>query len=161
MLFGSLVELHVQLHSCLCFSLLEKLFLSNLNNSSTPLDTWLIYQALQLLFIAILIASQQLLNLSRKFLSPRQLLDPSSLFLLWTPLDSCSINAFVEIYKSQHLSFCRDFRGSIYRVHAISNSLLLISLDTSVSSYLLNTFFSLSTSFLRDFRPQDHCLPLV
>ena len=27
MVFGSLVELHVGLHSCLCFSLLEKLFL--------------------------------------------------------------------------------------------------------------------------------------
>ena len=161
MLFESFVELHVRLHSCLCFSLLEKLFLSNLNNSSTPLDTWLIYQALQLLFIAILIASQQLLNLSRKFLSPRQLLDPSSLFLLWTPLDSCSIDAFVEIYKPQHLSFCQDFRGSIYRVRVILDSLLSISLDTSVSSHLLNTFFSLSTSFPRDFRPQDHCLPLV
>ena len=27
MVFGSLVELHVGLHSCLCFSLLEKLLL--------------------------------------------------------------------------------------------------------------------------------------
>ena len=56
MLFGSLVELHVWLHSCLCFFLLEKMFLSNLDSSSTPLDTWLIYRALQFLFIAILIA---------------------------------------------------------------------------------------------------------
>ena len=42
MVFGSLVELHAWLHSCLCFSLLEKLFLKA---SSTPpqhlLDTWL------------------------------------------------------------------------------------------------------------------------
>ena len=36
MLFGSLVELHAWLHSYLCFSLLEKLFLSNLDTSSTP-----------------------------------------------------------------------------------------------------------------------------
>ena len=36
MLFGSLVELHASLHSYLCFSLLEKLFLSNLDTSSTP-----------------------------------------------------------------------------------------------------------------------------
>ena len=33
MAFGSLVELHVGLHSCLCFSLLEKLLLIA---SSTP-----------------------------------------------------------------------------------------------------------------------------
>ena len=36
MLIGSLVELHASLHSYLCFSLLEKLFLSNLDTSSTP-----------------------------------------------------------------------------------------------------------------------------
>ena len=36
MLFGSLVELHAWLHSYLCFSLLEKLFLSNLDSFSTP-----------------------------------------------------------------------------------------------------------------------------
>ena len=36
MLFGSLVELHVLLHSYLCFSLLEKLILSYLNTSSIP-----------------------------------------------------------------------------------------------------------------------------
>ena len=35
MLFGSLVELHALLHSYRCFSLLEKLFLSNLDRSST------------------------------------------------------------------------------------------------------------------------------
>ena len=42
MLIGSLVELHVELHSCLCFSHLEKLFLKA---GSTPprylLDSWL------------------------------------------------------------------------------------------------------------------------
>ena len=36
MLIGSLVELHAWLHSNLCFSLLEKLFLSNLDSFSTP-----------------------------------------------------------------------------------------------------------------------------
>ena len=36
MLIGSLVELHAWLHSYLCFSLLEKLFLNNLNSISTP-----------------------------------------------------------------------------------------------------------------------------
>ena len=42
MLIGSLVELHVGLHSCLCFSHLEKLLLKA---GSTPpqylLDSWL------------------------------------------------------------------------------------------------------------------------
>ena len=54
MLFGSLVELHALLHLYLCFSLLEKLFLSYLDTSSTPLNTWLFYWDLQLIFIAIL-----------------------------------------------------------------------------------------------------------
>ena len=36
MLFGSLVDLLVWLHSYLCFSLLKKLFLSNLDSSLTP-----------------------------------------------------------------------------------------------------------------------------
>ena len=36
MLIGSLVELHAWLHSYLCFSLFEKLFLSNLDSFSTP-----------------------------------------------------------------------------------------------------------------------------
>ena len=36
MLIGSLVELHAWLHSSMCFSFLEKLFLSNLDTSSTP-----------------------------------------------------------------------------------------------------------------------------
>ena len=36
LLIGSLVELHAWLHSYLCFSLLEKRFLSNLDTSSIP-----------------------------------------------------------------------------------------------------------------------------
>ena len=40
----------------------------------------------------------------------------------------------------------------------ISDSLFSISLDTSVSFHLPNTFFSLYTSFLGDFQPQDHLL---
>ena len=73
-------------------------------------------------------------------------------------MDSYSIDASVEIYKPWNLSICLDLRGSIYRVRAILVSLLLISLDTSVSSHLPNTFFSLYTSFLRDFRSQNHLL---
>ena len=54
MLIGSLVELFVGLHSCLCFSHLEKLVL---NAGSTPpqylLDTLLSVELLQLFVIAI------------------------------------------------------------------------------------------------------------
>ena len=58
MVFGSLVELHVGLHSCLCFSLLEKLLLKA---SSTPprhlIDTLLSVELLKLFLIVISIAS--------------------------------------------------------------------------------------------------------
>ena len=39
-LFGSLVVYHAWLHSYLCFSLLVKLFLSNLNSCWKPLDSY-------------------------------------------------------------------------------------------------------------------------
>ena len=76
MLIGSLVELHVGLHSCLCFSHLEKLVLKA---GSTPprylLDTLLSVEILQLFLIAFLIASRYLVDRSRKLLPPRELLD--------------------------------------------------------------------------------------
>ena len=76
MLIGLLVELHVRLHSCLCFSHLEKLVLKA---GSTPprylIDTLLSVELLQLFLIAILIASRHLVDRSRMFLHPRQHLD--------------------------------------------------------------------------------------
>ena len=72
MLIGSLVELHVGLHSCLCFSHLEKLVLKA---SSTPprylLDTLLFVELLQLCLIAFLTTSRYLMDRSRKLLPPR------------------------------------------------------------------------------------------
>ena len=47
MLIGSLVELHAWLHSYMCFSLLEKRFLSNLNTSWIPPRHLAIYWALK------------------------------------------------------------------------------------------------------------------
>ena len=47
MLLGSLVELHAWLHSYLCFSLLEKRFLSNLDTSSISPRHLAFYQALK------------------------------------------------------------------------------------------------------------------
>ena len=57
-LFGSLVKLHVWLHSCICFSLLEKLFLINLDNCWTPFDSWAIYRDSSIAFYRILDTSQ-------------------------------------------------------------------------------------------------------
>ena len=83
MLIGSLVELHVWLHSYLCFSLLEKLFLSNLDSFSTLPRHLAIYRVFQLLLIAISIASQQLgqsIEISSgSSIASRQLLNPSRL----------------------------------------------------------------------------------
>ena len=63
MLIGSLVELHVGLHSCLCFSHFEKLVLKA---GSTPpqylLDTLLSVELLKLSHIAILTASRYLVD---------------------------------------------------------------------------------------------------
>ena len=85
MLIRSLVELHVWLHLYLCFSLLEKLFLSNLDSFSTLPWHLAIYRVFQLLFIAISIASQQLggsIKISSgSSIASRQLLNPSRFFL--------------------------------------------------------------------------------
>ena len=82
MLIGSLVELHAWLHSYMCFSLLEKLFLSNLDSFLTPPRHLAIYRVFQLLLIAILIASRQLGGSIDKISGPsiasRQLVDWSS-----------------------------------------------------------------------------------
>ena len=76
MLIGSLVELHVGLHSYLCFSHLKKLVLKA---GSTPpqylLDTLLSVELLQLFLIAFPIASRYLADRSRKLLSLQQLLN--------------------------------------------------------------------------------------
>ena len=53
MVFGFLVELHVWLHSYLCFSFLEKLFLNNLDTSSTLLDR-LRYPCMHFIFFFVL-----------------------------------------------------------------------------------------------------------
>ena len=76
MQIGSLVELHVGLHSCLCFSHLEKLVLKA--GSTSPrylLDTLLSVELLQLFLIAFPTASRYLVDRSRKLQPLRQLLD--------------------------------------------------------------------------------------
>ena len=70
MLFGSLVELHALLHSYLYFSLLEKLFLSNLDTSLTLPRHLAICQALKLFLIAISTDPRQLGGLIGKVPRP-------------------------------------------------------------------------------------------
>ena len=84
MLFGSLVELHTWLHSCLCFSPLEKLFLKSWLDTSS-IDSYL-SSFPKLFLIAILTAPQHLVDRSRKFLTSQQasfllLVDRSSIIL--------------------------------------------------------------------------------
>ena len=72
MLIGSLVELNVGLHSCLCFSHLKKLVLKA--GSIPPrylLDTLLPIEILQLFLIAFPTASRYLVDRSRMGLHPR------------------------------------------------------------------------------------------
>ena len=126
MLFGSLVELHALLHSYVYFSLLEKLFLSNLDTSSTPSRHLVICRAPKLFFIAILTHSRQLVDRSRKFLDPRQLLDS-----WWIDRDSLimSDEFFLDISRQLHLStFC------------FLDTWLDTYLDTSICQDLLNLY---------------------
>ena len=90
---GSLVKLHAWLHSYLCFSFLWKTVFEHLNNFLIPLDN---FQSIKPLFSSCLdrsycnldpsrfldfvsIASRQILDQSRNFLSSWQILDPSRL----------------------------------------------------------------------------------
>ena len=69
MLIGSLVKLHVGLHSCLCFSPLEKLVLKcGLTPPRYLIDTLLSVELLRPFHIAILTAPRYLVDRSRKLL---------------------------------------------------------------------------------------------
>ena len=131
MLFGSLIELHAWLHSYLCFSFLEKLFLSNLDAFLTPLDTWPICQDLKLLLIAISIAVLTAGGLIGKFPGPskafRQLVDRLRFFLAFDELslDSSLIASSVVAFFPRHLSrylSVENYRVSINRFCAIQTS---------------------------------------
>ena len=139
MLLGSLVVLHAWFHSYLFFSLLKKLFLSNLNTSSTPLDTWPICRDLKLFLIAILIAVSTAGGSIGKVPGPsitsRQLVDQSSFFLAFVELslDSSSIALSIDSFFPRHLSrhlprylstplSVENYWGSIYRFCAIRTS---------------------------------------
>ena len=123
MMFGSLVELHAWLHSCLCFSLLEKLFLKV---SLTPLwhilDTWLSVELLRSFLIAISTDPPQLVGRTRKFLdsfsTPGGSIEPQLLCLMFCTL-TLPRHLYLSMAKSSTLIstpwstaldtfFCRD-----------------------------------------------------
>ena len=121
MLFRSLVKLHALLHSYMCFSLLEKLFLSNLDTSSTLPWYLVTYRALKLFLIAILTDPRQLGGSIGKVPGPsiasQQLVDQSSFcycvfafflntFLTATSIDAVFLNTFLERWLDT--SICRE-----------------------------------------------------
>uniref|UniRef100_A0A7N2KQU5 Uncharacterized protein n=1 Tax=Quercus lobata TaxID=97700 RepID=A0A7N2KQU5_QUELO len=86
--------------------------LGNLDSFSTPPRHLAIYQAFQLLFIAISIASRQLGGsidkLSGPSIASRQLVDRSSFFIIFSVelfLDRSSAAASVEAFFARHLTF--------------------------------------------------------
>ena len=112
------------IHICI-FLFIEKLFLSNIDSSLTPFDTWLIYQALQLPFIAISIASRSI-EISRflldTFLTASLIYRAKFLCILFARYILNPLRHSFTVNKSsiapRYLHFCRDLvldRSSIYR----------------------------------------------
>ena len=157
MLIGSLVELHVGLHSCLCFSHLEKLVLKA---GSTPprylLDTLLSVELLQLFLIAFPTASRYLMDRSRKLLPPRQLLDTQQIdraSVLGSDelfLDTFSIPQLSTTFSSIPPSIASSIPLNTY----IYRALLRVYIFTSSQSD--SHFFDLSRSVRTCSSPKHH-----
>ena len=166
MLFGSLVELHALLHSYLYFFLLEKLFLCNLDTSSTLPRHLAICQALKLFLIAISTDPRQLGGSIGKVPGPliasRQLVDRSSfcyyVFALF--LDTFSTVAFVDVIfldtfldRWLDTSICRELLRIYIQVLCYPDFISLdLSLSIPLSPYLPNHSLSLQTTFPSDFQ---------
>ena len=149
MLIGSLVELHAWLHSYLCFSFLEKLFLSNLDSFSTPgyLSSFSTSFSHYLDSFSIVGGSIEFLYYLFCWIIPQQILDSCICrsLLCTTPV---STTLFIEIYWTPiylfsviRLSFCST-SFSIYPSFHLPN--LSHSLQTS-SSRFLQAFSSFSS----------------
>ena len=145
MLFGSLVELHHWLHSYMCCSLLEKLFLSNLDSSSTPgyLSTtrWIDQDFFWILDSFSTTSGSIELPLAFCWFVPQQILDSCicQRFVFSTPGSTDVLTPLsVEIYWT-----------SIYRFCAIRFSFLSISFSIASSFHLPTLSHSLQTSSSR------------
>ena len=97
LLIGSLVELHAWLHSYLCFSLLKKQFLSNLDTSSIPPRHLAICWALKVFSYRNLdrstIAGGSIEKVPRPSIASRQLVDRSS-------FSSCVFALFLDTFST-------------------------------------------------------------
>ena len=160
MLTRSLVELHAWLHSCLCFSLFEKRFLSYFNPSSIPPQHLAICRDLKLCSYRNLDKSSTVRWIDREsswtldsFLTVGGSIELLFLCLCLVSrhlLDSCICrrcgSRHLSWQMSRHLSTplsIENYWSSIYRVVAIWFSFFSISLDLSTPILLPNTFFSL------------------
>ena len=133
MLIESLVELHVGLHSCLCFSHLEKLVL--IAGSTPPrylFDTLLSVELLQLFLIAIPIDSRYLVDRLRMALHPRQLLDT------WW-IDRASVLDSVGLFLDT--SSIPQQSTTFFSIPSLTD--ILIPLDTCICRDLLLALFKL------------------
>ena len=164
MLFGSLVELHTWLHSYLCFSPLEKLFLKSW------LDTSLIASYL-LSFLSFFsyrnldstsTPGGSIKKVSDLSTTPRHLVDRSSIISCFWCFSSstasqhmiCQCCFFLTLARqmSWHYldtSSVENYWWSIYSPRVICNSFLLISLSIPLTFRLPNLSHSLQTSSLR------------
>ena len=133
----------------MCFSLLEKLFLSNLDSFSIPLDSfsipldsYAIYWDPSAAFYHILDSFSIATSIHRES-------------LLWTPLDSSSI-AKTRLLKLNNSRLIKVYEFSINRRLTISHSFPSISLDSFSLLSLPNTSYS-----SLDFWPKSSVLHLV
>ena len=152
MVFGSLVELHAWLHSCLCFSLLEKLILKV---SSTPPWHLAIYRASKLFLIVISTPGGSIEKVPIPLIASRHLVDRLSLITcVWC---FCTSTLARHLYLSMAMSSILGsttssvelYWGSIYTSSCNPN---LISLDLSFDTstfHLQNLSHSLLTSLPR------------
>ena len=145
-LIGSLVELHAWLHSYLCFSLLEKWFLSNLDTSSIPSRHLAICWALKVFSYCNLDRSSIAGGLNDKVPRPSiafwQLVD-------WSSFSSCVFALFLDTFST------------VVSVEVVFlNTFLDRWLDTSICRELLRTyiysFFAIRFSFLRSLSTCPH-----
>ena len=151
MLIGSLFELHVGLHSCLCFSHLEKLFLKV---GSTPpwsqsrqhLDTWWIDRDWVCILDSFLIPGGSIKIWSVSSTVPRYLVDRSS-FCSWCwwvisryLLDTSAVDDHFLGTSSTDTStplntfICRDLLAFLYKPHVWSGNHASNDVDGNASS---------------------------
>ena len=145
MLIGSLVELHVLLYSYLCFSLLEKQFLSYLDTSSIPPRHLAIYRAYKIFLIAISTDPRQLGGSIKKVPGPsiasRQLVDQLSFSFV------SLLHSLTDSSTPLDTSICRELLKLYILVCCDPVLISLISLDLSTHVHLSNHSLSLQTSF--------------